>query len=128
MPKSDFSKGIFIHTQEKNGWTRLGGVVGLVLALYTQVYGFDPGPSRLIFMMQKIDIVYVIRLSSIEFLFRLGVLGKIKHLVQFRIIRAQVPPSGEAVGEIFVIIGISPMCWRTKNRYQLPWNVLGIRW
>ncbi|GFV16514.1 hypothetical protein TNCV_4785761 [Trichonephila clavipes] len=33
----------------------LCGVVGLSLVFCTQGYGFDPGPSRWIFMMQKID-------------------------------------------------------------------------
>ncbi|GFX70598.1 hypothetical protein TNCV_875721 [Trichonephila clavipes] len=40
--------------------SRLGGVVGLSLAFYTQGYGFDPGPSRWTFMMQKIDSGHVL--------------------------------------------------------------------
>ncbi|GFV56808.1 transposable element Tcb2 transposase [Trichonephila clavipes] len=32
----------------------MGGVVGLELALYSQVCGFDPGPKQWIFMMRKI--------------------------------------------------------------------------
>ncbi|GFV11306.1 retrovirus-related Pol polyprotein from transposon 17.6 [Trichonephila clavipes] len=39
---------------------RLGGVVGLSLALCTQGCGFDPGPSRWIFLMQKIDSGHVV--------------------------------------------------------------------
>ncbi|GFS70893.1 hypothetical protein TNCV_2719751 [Trichonephila clavipes] len=40
------------------GWRkpdRLGGVVGLTLAFCIQGCGFHPGPSRWIFLMQKID-------------------------------------------------------------------------
>ncbi|GFV00032.1 hypothetical protein TNCV_4057051 [Trichonephila clavipes] len=33
----------------------MGGVVGLSLAFCTQGCGFDPGPSRWVFVMQKID-------------------------------------------------------------------------
>ncbi|GFY15195.1 hypothetical protein TNCV_1570081 [Trichonephila clavipes] len=36
------------------------GVVGLSLAFCTQGCGFDPGPSRGIFMMQKIDSGHVV--------------------------------------------------------------------
>ncbi|GFV42200.1 hypothetical protein TNCV_3164311 [Trichonephila clavipes] len=39
-------------------YSRLGGVVGLSLA--TQGRGFDPGSSRWIFMMQKIDSGYAV--------------------------------------------------------------------
>ncbi|GFU01805.1 hypothetical protein TNCV_1523111 [Trichonephila clavipes] len=34
---------------------RLGGVVGLSLAFCTQGCGFDPAPSWLVFLMQKIN-------------------------------------------------------------------------
>ncbi|GFU63740.1 hypothetical protein TNCV_3321371 [Trichonephila clavipes] len=48
--------------------SRLGGVVGLSLAFCTQGCGFDHGPSRWIFMMQKIDSGHV---------FSFGILYKI---------------------------------------------------
>ncbi|GFY07543.1 uncharacterized protein TNCV_3650501 [Trichonephila clavipes] len=40
---------------------------------------------------------YAAHKGSLECLFDLGVLGKIKSLVQIRIVRAQVPPSGEEI-------------------------------
>ncbi|GFX47144.1 gamma-aminobutyric acid receptor subunit beta-like [Trichonephila clavipes] len=39
---------------------RVGGVIGLALAMYAQVGGFDTGKSRWIFLMQKIDSVHVV--------------------------------------------------------------------
>ncbi|GFV29653.1 hypothetical protein TNCV_330191 [Trichonephila clavipes] len=42
------------------GKIRLGGVVGLELALYPQICGFDPGPSRWIFITQKIGSIHVV--------------------------------------------------------------------
>ncbi|GFT25299.1 hypothetical protein TNCV_181491 [Trichonephila clavipes] len=62
--------------------SRLGGVVGLLLAFCTQSCGFDPGPSQWIFMMQKIDSAmsydYTTLKRFLEFLFNLNALSKIK--------------------------------------------------
>ncbi|PRD36622.1 UNVERIFIED_CONTAM: hypothetical protein NCL1_08099 [Trichonephila clavipes] len=60
---------------------RLGVAVGLSLVFCTQGCRFDPGPSRWIFMMQKID----------------SGPGRmiIRHI---HIVRAQVPPSREETG------------------------------
>ncbi|GFY12449.1 transposable element Tc1 transposase [Trichonephila clavipes] len=45
------------HSLKSKG--RLGSAVGLSLAFCTQGCGFDPGPSRWNFMLQKIDSVHV---------------------------------------------------------------------
>ncbi|GFV14054.1 hypothetical protein TNCV_525301 [Trichonephila clavipes] len=46
-----------------------------------------------------------------------------------RIVRAQVPPSGEETGrQLPAAIGISPIWHRTKKRCLFPGNVLGLQW
>ncbi|GFU57584.1 hypothetical protein TNCV_3637421 [Trichonephila clavipes] len=48
-----FHQPIKLTKQSHFSW--LGGMVGLSLAFCTQGCEFNPGPSRWIFMMQKID-------------------------------------------------------------------------
>ncbi|GFU78037.1 hypothetical protein TNCV_4855151 [Trichonephila clavipes] len=49
--------------------------------------------------------------------------------VQVNIVRAQVPPSREETSvKIACDVWYPPIWCRTKKRYQLPLNVLGLQW
>ncbi|GFU12005.1 hypothetical protein TNCV_3265911 [Trichonephila clavipes] len=54
------------HAHSYSKICRLRGVVGLSLAFCIEGCGFDPGPSRWIFMMQKIDIGHAVRLYGMK--------------------------------------------------------------
>ncbi|GFU57653.1 hypothetical protein TNCV_3638081 [Trichonephila clavipes] len=57
-----------------------------------------------------------------------GALGKSKYLRKFRIVRSQVPPSGEETGrQNYLRQLVSPIWCRTKKGYQLLGNVLGLQ-
>ncbi|GFY20803.1 hypothetical protein TNCV_1120371 [Trichonephila clavipes] len=45
---------------------QLSGVVGLSLAFCTQGCGFNPGPSRWIFLMQRINRGHAVRLYAVK--------------------------------------------------------------
>ncbi|GFX81849.1 uncharacterized protein TNCV_2570491 [Trichonephila clavipes] len=85
---------------------RLGGVVGLSLAFCTQGCGFDPGASRWIFMMQKIDSVHIVC-----------------------IVRAQVPPSREETGRQNYLRRLVS-AYRAPHSKVIPFSgdVLGLQW
>ncbi|GFW54029.1 hypothetical protein TNCV_3828371 [Trichonephila clavipes] len=57
QPQSQMNRFDFLS---KDFESILGSVVGLSLAFCTQGCGFDPGPSRWLFVMQKIDSYHVV--------------------------------------------------------------------
>ncbi|GFU24508.1 hypothetical protein TNCV_2264671 [Trichonephila clavipes] len=93
---------------------RLGVVFGLSLAFCTQGCGFDPSPSRWIFSGMSYD--YTACKRSLEYLFGLEALGKIKSWYKFASLELRCLPLGRKLG-VKITCGnwYPPIEHRTKN-------------